>query len=78
MTIYPFLTFASRYMMMICRPLEIYLFDRDFSVFVAPDLKFPRRKNLDEHITDTLVDGVGILPLFVLSIFIVLVFLFLF
>jgi len=48
---------GTRYMMMICGPLEIYLFDRDFSVFVAPDLKFPRRKNLDEHITDTLVDG---------------------
>ena len=54
--------------MMIYGPLEIYLFDRDFSVFVAPGLTFPRRKNLDEHITDTLVDGVSILPLFVLSI----------
>ena len=58
----------TRYMMMIYGPLEIYLFDRDFSVFVAPGLTFPRRKNLDEHITDTLVDGVSILPLFVLSI----------
>ena len=46
-------------MMMILGPLETFLFDRDNSVFAAPGLTFPKRKNLDEHITDTLVDGVS-------------------
>lgn len=45
-------------MMLILGPLETYLFDRDNSVFTAPGLTFPKRKNLDEHITDTLLDGV--------------------
>ncbi len=38
---------------------ETYLFDRDNSGFSAPGLTFPQRKYPDEHITDTLVDGVS-------------------
>ena len=44
--------------MMINGPRETYLFDRDNSVFSAPGLTFPQRKNLNDHITDTLLDGV--------------------
>ncbi|XP_065062618.1 mRNA-capping enzyme-like [Rhopilema esculentum] len=48
---------GTRYMMMINGPRETYLFDRDNSVFCAPGLTFPQRKNLNDHITDTLLDG---------------------
>jgi len=46
-----------RYMMLILKENEVYLFDRDNSVFLASELKFPRRKAPDEHIFDTLLDG---------------------
>eukprot|EP00794_Sanderia_malayensis_P011972 gene11972-13209_t len=48
---------GTRYLMLIMGQGETYLFDRDNSGFSAPGLTFPQRKNLDGHITDTLVDG---------------------
>lgn len=50
---------GTRYMMLIVRENEIYLFDRDFSVFkIAKGCpKFPRRKAPNEHIFETLMDG---------------------
>ena len=34
------------------------MIDRDNTVFAVRGLKFPSRKNLDESLRDTLVDGV--------------------
>lgn len=50
---------GTRYMMLIVKENEIYLFDRDFSVFriVKGCPKFPRRKHPNEHIFETLLDG---------------------
>lgn len=45
-------------MMLILKEREIYLIDRDNNVFAAPQFHFPQRKNLREHIFDTLIDGV--------------------
>lgn len=45
-------------MMLILKEREIYLIDRDNNVFTAPQFYFPQRKNLKEHIYDTLIDGV--------------------
>lgn len=48
---------GTRYMMLINCKDEIYFFDRDNSCFQVDNLTFPRLKNLNEHITDTLLDG---------------------
>lgn len=50
---------GTRYMMLIECENQIYLFDRDFNVFEIVDNhpKFPRRKQPDQHIIDTLLDG---------------------
>lgn len=50
---------GTRYMMLIDGENEVYLFDRDFSVFkvVRGCPKFPRRKFPNEHVSDTLLDG---------------------
>ena len=45
--------------MLILKEKEIYLIDRDNSVFAAPQFLFPQRKNPLEHIYDTLLDGVS-------------------
>ena len=45
-------------MMLILKEREIYLIDRDNNVFGASQFHFPQRKNLREHIFDTLIDGV--------------------
>ena len=37
---------------------EIYLADRDFSIFCAPDIDFRDKRNLNKHLCDTLIDGV--------------------
>lgn len=39
---------------------KIYMLDRDNSVFKVENLTFPFRKDLDRHITTTLLDGVSI------------------
>ena len=46
-------------MMLILKEKEIYLIDRDNNVFAAPQFHFPQRKNLKEHVYDTLIDGVS-------------------
>lgn len=53
-----FFIYILRYMMLIDREDEIYFIDRDNSVFKAEGLRFPRRKEPDEHIANTLLDGV--------------------
>lgn len=50
---------GTRYMMLIQRENEIYFFDRDNSVFQVEGLRFPVRENLDEHLFNTLIDGVS-------------------
>ena len=39
---------------------EIYMFDRDNTVFAVPQFTFPRRKKIEEHVENTLVDGVSL------------------
>ena len=38
---------------------EIYMLDRDNSVFLVPQLQFFSRKRKHDHIFETLVDGVS-------------------
>lgn len=45
-------------MMLIEDKDKIYFIDRDNSVFKVHDLVFPRRKEPDLHLYDTLLDGV--------------------
>ena len=40
-------------------PNEVYMVDRDNTVFHIPGLNFRRRKDLQAHLRDTLLDGVG-------------------
>jgi len=47
-----------RYLMLIEGPDRVYFIDRDNCVFRARDISFPCRKNLYDHLRDTLVDGV--------------------
>ena len=47
-------------MMLILKEGEVYFLDRDNSVFTSDKFFFPRRKSPDEHIFDTLVDGVSL------------------
>ena len=48
-----------RYMMLIAGKGEVYTVDRDNSVFHVPNLEFPKRKDRNSHITNTLIDGVS-------------------
>ena len=50
---------SSRYMMYINGPGEVYLIDRDNSVFLASQIVFPARKRPNDCVKDTLVDGVS-------------------
>lgn len=45
-------------MMLIDGEDKIYFIDRDNSVFKVEGLTFPRRKEPDQHISNTLLDGV--------------------
>ena len=47
-----------RYMMYIRKEDEVYMVDRDNAVFLIPNVKFFSRHNLEQHLKDTLVDGV--------------------
>lgn len=38
---------------------EVYMIDRDNSVFHVSNLEFPFRKDLRVHLTNTLLDGVS-------------------
>lgn len=57
---------GTRYMMLINNENEIYLFDRDNTVFQIVDgcPKFPRRKKPNEHLKDTLLDGEMVIVFF--------------
>lgn len=48
---------GTRYMMLINGRNEIYFFDRNFSCFQVENISFPRKSNLQEHLTNTLLDG---------------------
>lgn len=37
---------------------EVYLFDRDHSIFKVNGLRFPYRKDIHRHLKNTLIDGV--------------------
>ena len=50
---------GQRYMMLIKGPNEIFMFDRDFAVYRVNNMTFPKRKALDQHLTNTLLDGVS-------------------
>lgn len=52
---------GTRFMMLIDGPNEVYMIDRDNTVFFVPKLQFPRRKDLNAHIKSTLLDGEMIL-----------------
>ena len=47
-----------RYLMYLKGPGEVYMVDRNNSVFEAPQLSFPARKRPGDCVKDTLVDGV--------------------
>lgn len=46
-------------MMLILKEGEVYFFDRDNSVFQVEGLRFPLRSNINEHLINTLIDGVS-------------------
>ena len=46
-----------RHLMLIRGKNEIFMVDRYFNVYLVNNMTFPRRKTLDEHVTDTLLDG---------------------
>ncbi|XP_064652771.1 mRNA-capping enzyme-like [Lineus longissimus] len=48
---------GTRYMMLIDGTRRIFMIDRDNAVFQVPSLTFPRRKDLNANIENTLVDG---------------------
>jgi len=48
---------GTRYMMVIDGKDEVYMLDRDNSVFHVPNLNFFKRKDLNAHLADTLLDG---------------------
>ncbi|GFY58209.1 mRNA-capping enzyme [Trichonephila inaurata madagascariensis] len=48
---------GTRYMMLIDGENEIYFIDRDNSIFKVDGLRFPRRKEPEEHLANTLLDG---------------------
>ena len=47
----------SRYMMYIKGKGEVYMLDRDNSVFRVANLTFPARKRPGGHVENTLIDG---------------------
>ncbi|XP_076456794.1 mRNA-capping enzyme-like [Babylonia areolata] len=52
---------GTRYLMLIDGKDRVYMIDRDNAVFHIPGLEFPRRKDLNAHVENTLVDGEMIL-----------------
>ncbi len=54
---------GTRYLMYIRGLGEIYMLDRDNSVFKVANLYFYHRKDPARHLTNTLVDGVSRYPL---------------
>ncbi|XP_064597086.1 LOW QUALITY PROTEIN: mRNA-capping enzyme-like [Liolophura sinensis] len=50
-----------RYLMLIDGLQDVYMLDRDNTVFQVPNVEFPKRKDLNSHLHNTLVDGEMIL-----------------
>ncbi|XP_052763075.1 mRNA-capping enzyme-like [Mya arenaria] len=48
---------GTRFMMLIDGEHQVFMLDRDNTVFHVPNLMFPRRKDLNGHTTNTLLDG---------------------
>jgi len=48
---------GARYLMLINGKDQVYMMDRDNAVFQISNLDFPHRKNLNDCLRDTLVDG---------------------
>ncbi len=48
---------GTRYLMLINGRDKVYMIDRDNSVFCVRNLQFPHRKDLDKHLSNTLLDG---------------------
>uniref|UniRef100_T1JE64 mRNA-capping enzyme n=1 Tax=Strigamia maritima TaxID=126957 RepID=T1JE64_STRMM len=48
---------STRYMMLIDGENEVYFLDRENCVFHVSNIRFPRRKFVNEHVFGTLVDG---------------------
>ncbi|XP_015787487.1 mRNA-capping enzyme [Tetranychus urticae] len=48
---------GTRYMMLIDGEDRIYFIDRDNAVFQARGIRFPKRKDLNGHLSNTLLDG---------------------
>ncbi|XP_065537326.1 mRNA-capping enzyme isoform X1 [Lathamus discolor] len=48
---------GTRYMMLIDGKNEVYMIDRDNSIFHVSNLEFPFRKDLRTHLANTLLDG---------------------
>uniref|UniRef100_A0A4W4EKI4 mRNA-capping enzyme n=1 Tax=Electrophorus electricus TaxID=8005 RepID=A0A4W4EKI4_ELEEL len=48
---------GTRYMMLIDGKNEVHMIDRDNSVFHISNLEFPCRKNMNAHLSNTLLDG---------------------
>uniref|UniRef100_H2ZH28 mRNA-capping enzyme n=1 Tax=Ciona savignyi TaxID=51511 RepID=H2ZH28_CIOSA len=48
---------GARYLMLINGKNQVYMLDRDNAVFRIPHLDFPHRKDLNNTLRDTLVDG---------------------
>lgn len=51
--------FSHRYMMLINGKNEVFMIDRDNSVFHIANLEFPFRKDPSTHLANTLLDGVS-------------------
>jgi mRNA-capping enzyme len=48
---------GTRYLMMVNGRGKVYMIDRENSVFLVRNLQFPHRKDLDKHLSNTLLDG---------------------
>lgn len=57
------LLLLGRYMMLIDGKNEVHMIDRDNSIFHVANLEFPFRKDMNSHLTNTLLDGVSMRPL---------------
>ena len=62
----PLSILSARYLLFIRDKEQIYLVDRDNSVFSVPRISFPSRKRLGEHVRNTLADSVGQIKLVVM------------
>ena len=50
---------GTRYLMYINGKNDVFMLDRDNSVFRVQNLTFPKRKEPEKHLENTLLDGVS-------------------